>query len=132
MNKELLKTVVSQHIEQMDSAEIVAIWNEYCSAGGDMDNYIYHMDVFDEIMSGMKPWEIARACYYGGNFCPAHNYFWFNGYGNLESADTIWGGNNDESPVYIPEISAYIVDEEDALYNDEIQEILDDFDKEDY
>lgn len=132
MNKELLKTVVTQHIEQMDTSEIVAIWNEYCAASGYMDNYIHHMDDFDEIMDGMKPWEIARACYYSGNFCPAHDYFWFNGYGNLESADTIWGGTNDKSPVYIPEIAAYIVDEEDALYNDEIQEILDDFEKEDY
>lgn len=132
MNKELLKTVVTQHIEQMDTSEIVAIWNEYCSAGGYMDNYIHRMDDFDEIMGGMKPWEIARACYYSNNFCPAHEYFWFNGYGNLESADTIWGGTNDKSPVYIPEITAYIADEEDALYNDEIQEILDDFEKEDY
>lgn len=132
MDKELLKAVIIQHIEQMDSVEIVAIWNEYSSAGGDMDNYIYRMDDFDETMSGMKPWEIARACYYSGNFCPAHDYFWFNGYGNLESADTIWGGANDKSPVYIPEIAAYIADEEDALCNDEIQEILDDFEREDY
>lgn len=130
MNKELLKTVVTQHIEQMDTSEIVTIWNEYCSASGNMDDYIYSMDDFDEIMGGMKPWKIAHACYCGGDFCPVHDYFWFNGYGNLESADTIWGGTDDESPVYIPEIAAYIVDEENALYNDEIQEILDEFESE--
>ena len=132
MNKELLKTVIIQHIEQMETTELVLIWDEYCAATNNMNNYIYEMDSFDEIMDGMNPWEIARACYYSGNFCPAHDYFWFNGYGNLESADTIWGGTNDKSPVYIPEIAVYIADKEDALYNDEIQEILDDFEKEDY
>ena len=44
----------------------------------------YDMDEFDDLMSGMKPWEIARSCYFG-SFNPCDEMFRFNGYGNLES-----------------------------------------------
>lgn len=89
-----------------------------------MDNYIYHMEDFDEIMGNESPWEVARCCYYGREFCPAHDYFRFNGYGNLESFDFAPGGN---SEVYIDDIAQYIDQNDDALWDDDIQDILDDF-----
>lgn len=46
----------------------------------------YDMDEFDEFMSNYTPMEIAQMIYFG-EFNPNDDYFRFNGYGNLESAD---------------------------------------------
>lgn len=112
---------IKSALEDMDNAEIIAIHNEYCDAANYMDDYIYSMYEFDEIMDGMRPWEIARSCYYG-DFCPADDYFRFNGYGNLESFVCAQENN---SGIYIEDIANYIDQNEDALNSDEIQEILD-------
>ena len=61
------------------------------------------MDELDEIYSNTDPTEILARAYYGydaetwtkdaesyknyGCFCPNREYFYFNGYGNLVSAD---------------------------------------------
>ena len=49
----------------------------------------YDMDSFDEFMDGYTPTEIARMIYFGGDFNTNDEYFRFNAYGNLESAN--WG-----------------------------------------
>lgn len=87
-----------------------------------MDDYIYSMGEFDEIMNGMAPWEVARACFYSHEFCPAHDYFRFNGYANLESFDYAPGGN---SGIYIEDIAEFIDREENALDCPEIEQIFD-------
>lgn len=67
------------------------------------DNRYYSMDELDEIYSNTDPTEILARAYYGydaetwtkdaegyknyGCFCPNREYFYFNGYGNLVSAD---------------------------------------------
>ena len=56
-------------------------WNE----NGNGDEW-KSMDSFDEIMGGSEPLWIAQRVFYG-DFCPAHNYFKFDGNGNLESSD---------------------------------------------
>jgi hypothetical protein len=109
-------------LEDMNTPEIIAIHNEYCDATHNMDDYVYYMEDFDEVMHGMTPWEIARCCFYGHEFCPAHDYFRFNGYANLESFDFAPEGN---SGIYISDIADYIERSEDALFNDDIQSILD-------
>lgn len=112
-------------MEGLSTSDLVSVHNEYCEANSDMDNYIYRMDEFDEVMSGCSPWEVARACYYSGKFCPAHDYFWFNGYGNCES-DDFPGGDQ----IYIDDIAAYIDRTENSLYNSEIQDVLDEYETE--
>lgn len=112
---------IKEVLENMDTTEIIEIHNAYCEATNSMDDYIYSMEDFDEIMSGKNPLEIARCCFYGKEFCPAHSYFRFNGYANLESFDYAPDGN---SGIYIGDIAAYIDREEDALDNDEIEDIL--------
>lgn len=47
---------VKEAIEALDNASAVSVWNEYCNEAGYMDNYIYSMGEFDEIMSGSSPW----------------------------------------------------------------------------
>ena len=118
---ENIREQIREIILSLSDADFVELFNRYCEDNDLMDDYIYSMDEFDEIMTGKSPWEIARCAYYSGKFCPAHDYFWFNGYGNLESSD---------SPEYefkctVNDIIGYIVDNSNSLGNDDIQEILD-------
>lgn len=110
---------------EMNTQDIIEIHNRYCDSSGNMEDWIYNMEEFDEVMSGESPWEIARCCYFGESFNPCRDYFRFNGYANLESFDYAPGGN---SGVYTFDIARYIDEEEDSLGNDDIQNVLDEFD----
>ena len=117
-----MKDKLKELLENIDDDSLIMIWNEYqLNVNG--ENEIFSMDMFDEIMNHNSPWEIARACYYSGKFCPAHNYFWFNGYGNVESSDF------PRDNIYIDDIIDYILEYNDSLYNDDIQEILDEYEE---
>lgn len=113
---------IEELLGEMTIADLVSIHNEFCKAANYFDNYIYLMDEFDEIMSGLTPWEIARSTYYG-TFSPVDKYFWFNGYGNLDS-------DHFPTNIFVEDIAEYIDRTENALYNDEIQEILDEEEEE--
>lgn len=115
--------MIKDVLESMDTMDIINIHNRYCEESNNMDDYIYSMEEFDEIMNGMTPWEVARACFYGHEFCPAHDYFRFNGYANLESFDYAPGGN---SGIYIEDIAEFIDREENALGCPEIEQIYED------
>lgn len=55
------------------------------SLNGSFENYVlYNMEDFDEMMEGYTPTEIAERIFFG-DFNPNNDYFYFNGYGNLES-----------------------------------------------
>lgn len=112
-------------LNDMGTAELVFVHNEYCEAAGYMDNWIYSMDEFDDVMSGQSPWEIARCAYYSGKFCPAHDWFWFNGYGNLESSDF------EPDIIYVPDIARYVDETENALDNDTLCDIIEEDDEDD-
>ena len=96
-------------LNDMSTAELVLVHNDYCEAAGYMDDWIYSMDEFDDIMSGQSPWEIARCAYYSGKFCPAHDWFWFNGYGNLESSDF------EPDIICVPDIARFVDETENTL-----------------
>lgn len=115
---------VREYLDSLSDGEKVDIWNEYAEAANYPDNHIYSMDVFDEIFSDTKPWEIARACFYSRRFNPSDSWFWFNGYGNVESADYI-SDHDDRNPIYLDEVAEYIVSNDDELFNDDIRAILD-------
>lgn len=57
------------------------------------DLHAWDMDVFNEIMSGQEPEWIAQRIYFG-DFNPMHEFFRYNGYGNLESLTNF--GYNEE------------------------------------
>ncbi|EGQ3928142.1 hypothetical protein I0618_002651 [Staphylococcus pseudintermedius] len=80
------------------------------------DLYVYDMESFDEIISGETPTWIANRIFFG-NFNPMHEYFKFNGYGNLESLSTYEYG--EELQKYSDEIvSNYIEMVEDGKIED--------------
>lgn len=118
-NKELK---IEKALEKMCPEDLLMLHNEYCEETGGMDDYIYFMDDFDEIMGGMKPWEIARAAFYGERFNPCDDYFYFNAYGNLESLPSAMFA--DGEVIFTGDIAEYIARTGDALGNDEIAEIL--------
>ena len=111
---------IKEIIEEMSTEDKIALWNEYCDSVNKFDDRIYSMEEFDEIMNGREPWDIVRTCYFG-DFNPTHEYFWFNGYANLESDYDIDG---EKSPFYIDELIDYIVENEEDFGNDEIAEVL--------
>ena len=52
---------------------------------GSFETYVlYNMDDFDEIMEGYTPTELAQRIFFG-DFNINDDYFFFNGYANLES-----------------------------------------------
>ena len=115
---------VREYLDTLDDGEKVNIWNDYTDAANSPDDHIYSMDEFDEIFSDTKPWEIARACFYSRRFNPSDSWFWFNAYGNTESADYI-SDHDDRSPIDLDEVAEYIVSNDDELSNDDIRAILD-------
>ena len=119
MNEMEKKQKLVDYINDMKTEEIVELHNSYCEAAGYEDDRIYSMYELDELLEGRTPTDILSMCFYG-DFRPQHAFFWFNGYGNLESADYIA-----DMPIYASDIADYILSAEDSLGNDEIQEILD-------
>lgn len=83
---ETLYSTILAVLENLPYSDAVSAWNAYCDAMGYSDDLVFPMEELDDFLQGMTPWEITRAAFYG-DFCPAHDYFWFNGYGNLVSGD---------------------------------------------
>lgn len=125
MNEMEKRQKLVDYINGMSDDEIVALHNNYCEANNYTDDCIYSTYELDELLEGRTPTDILCMSFYG-EFNPRHDFFWFNGYGNLESADYI-----SEMPISAEDIANYILSEEDSLGNDKIQDILDEEDDED-
>lgn len=110
---------IREALEDMSTQEIVNIHNAYCQATRMVDHYIYAMDDFDEIMAGFTPTDIAWKIYCG-DFNPNREYFWFNGYANLESSDY------EPDIIFIDDIARYIDEENDNLQSHAIEDIFED------
>lgn len=113
---------IKEVLEDMHISDIVSVYNAYCDSCNYMDNYIYSMEEFDEFMSNIEPWKVARACYYG-DFCPDHDYFYYNSCGNLNSFDFI----ESDTPISIDDIAEYIDNQENTLNNDELYKVINEF-----
>lgn len=116
---------VKEYLESLDDYELMVIHNEYTEVSARYEDRIYAMVEFNDVMYGRELFDVAQICYYGG-FSPADDFFWFNGNGNIDSCDYLTSG----SPVDIDDIAGYIVSEDDSLYNNDIEEILDGSDDE--
>ena len=119
MNEMEKRRKLVDYINDMKTEEIVELHNSYCEAAGYEDDRIYSMYELDEILEGRTPTDILSIGFYG-DFRPHHDFFWFNGYGNLKTADYVT-----DMPIFAIDIANYILSKEDSLGNDEIREILD-------
>ena len=125
MNKTRLDAII-ELLDEMSTADLVALHNEYCYETNNYDDEIFDMDRFDEMCDGMKPTDIANSIWYG-DFRPNDNYFCYNGLANFVSFDY---DDDNNCPIYRKEIAEYIDENDDCLYNDEVKDLLDEWEEE--
>ena len=133
--EQAIRTYV-ENISNVERVELMQYMNGY---DGCFDDCIYYdMDEFDYFLKGYTPMEIAQMIFFGGNFNPNDDYFRFNGYGNLESAD--WCDVEAEAEdlkddiIYHlvntysgdtpwPELDHLVDADDDTLFNDDFEEV---------
>ena len=117
---------VVNFLSNLDDDDLIDIHNRVCEESCEMDDYVYTMDMFDEIMGDCSlPSKIADLIYYG-DFCPANDYFVWGVY--LKSFDYVSSQN---CPVYVQDIAKYIVEHDECYGYDELESILNDEDEDD-
>ena len=107
---------VKEIINNMSESDMIYIHNEYCEARNYYDDRIEYYDSIDELCYGMKPTEIIEK--FGDLYNSNSEYIKFTIYG-AESAD--W------TDVMVDDIAEYCIDSEESFYNDDIQEVIDEY-----
>lgn len=118
----MLKEKIIECINDMETMDIIQLHNEYCDATNGYDDQIYSMDDFEEICSGQDAYWVACRVFYG-DFDPNDEYIMFTAYGNFRTLNEY----NVDEYIYTDDIADYIADNNDSLYNDDIQDILDEY-----
>jgi hypothetical protein len=145
MTRMTREQAIRNYVEQLNGDDLAYLLQHMNSYDGCFEEAIYYdMDEFDEFMSNYTPMELAQIIYFG-EFNPNNDYFRFNAYGNLESAD--WPDIVAEAEDLVDEIIYHLVNcysgdtpwpdlddlvyaDEDAVFNEYFEEILDDEDDE--
>ncbi len=137
MTREALENQIMEVLKGLDDNDMVNVWNEYCERTNSYDDRIEDMGSLDEIFCGQDATYILNRAFFGHDqwsddsaFNPNRSWFTFNGYGNLISLD--WIGYNEYADKFgdcIDEdaIVDYVIDNMDSLNNDEITNILDEY-----
>lgn len=81
--KEMAQKLASE-LKHMNEADLLHAWQIRCDELNCMDDSIFDMDDFNELMNGFEPIYIAMRVSFG-DFNPHDEYFYFDGYGNLVS-----------------------------------------------
>ena len=111
---------ITDIINDMNEAELIQLNNEYCEAVNYYDNEIYENDeyFFNAHFEG-NPMAAVRAANYG-NYNYTHSWVIFNGYGNLETFDTMTTEHLSEN---VEVIAEYIADNlQDFTQFDNVEE----------
>lgn len=142
MKKTKLYNNILEALQNMDDSELVTLWNEYTNVTNYYDDYIYTSEELEDIMDNSQEGALywVNRFFYGsddystdGSANPNRDYFQFNGYGNIVSFDYVgYNQYTGKFSKYIDEdaLIDYIIDHNDALYNDDIQDILNEADEE--
>lgn len=121
MTREQAIERISEIIKNSDNDDLMDISNGYQEEVNGVD-YIYRMEDFDELMSSYTPSDLTRRMFYG-DFNPNHDFFWYNGYGNLCSGDYL-----DECNLICKnEIAEWCVDFDNDFNSWRIREVLDEY-----
>ena len=79
---------IATYVENLSNGELVELLQHMNGYDSCFDDCVYYdMAEFDEFMSDYSPMEIAQMIFFGDYFSPNDEYFRFNAYGNLESAN---------------------------------------------
>lgn len=121
MTEDERREALTDLVDDLDDDELIAAWNSYGDEVSAYDDNVFSMDEFSEVFDGMddSAWRAVRAAFYG-NFNPTHDYWWFNGSGNLESSDDL-----DDSPIDKEAVVDYMIEHDKDLDVDGAREILD-------
>lgn len=129
MKNNKLYEEIKKAIMDMDDGDAISLWNEYCDASSRYDDRIENMDSLPEIFDTSSAdglFTMLNRFYFGhdendtnSSANPNRDYFYLNGYGNIVSTDY------PKDIIDADELASWIIENGDALYNDEIQEILD-------
>lgn len=134
--KTTLKERIIDLFKEMNDGEVISVWNEYCREVNKFDDEIMDAYELEEwVNNSGDTMNILNRFFFGSDeeregtsANPNRNYFTFNGYGNIISFDYIYNQFTDEFYyVDADELAEYIAENEEAFYNDEIQEILDEY-----
>lgn len=106
-------------LDDMYDDELIEIHNRYCEANHNYDDQIFQNDdvTLDEVMGECTFSEAACKLYYS-DYRYNDNYFWLDGYGNLESS------NDPKDIIFVDDIARYVVDREDDLDNMDLREAI--------
>ena len=130
---------ITTYVENLSKDEIVELLQHMNGCDGCFEDCVYYdMAEFDDFMSNYTPMEIAQMIFFGGDFNPNHDYFRFNAYGNLESAN--WCDVEAEAEDLKDEIIDHLVNyysgdtpwatldylvdaDDDTLFDDDLEEV---------
>lgn len=121
-----IRKKVIKVLEALDDDSTVDMWNRYCSEVNYDDEVIYSLDewTINDIFYMQKPWDILRCL--DGTFNVNDDWFYYNGYGNIVSTYDIF------DQVDLDDLADYIIDEENALGNSDIEDILEEAKEDEY
>lgn len=138
---------IRTYVERLSGSELAELMQYMNSYDGCFEESTYYdMDSFDDFLDGYTPSEIARMIFFGGDFNPNDEYFRFNAYGNLESAN--WGDvaavaedlvddildhlvNNYDGDTLWSDLSYMVDADDDAIFNEYYEEVEEDDDDDD-
>lgn len=129
---------IRNYVEQLNGDDLTyLLWHMNAYDGCFAETECYNMEEFDEVLSGHTPMEIAQLIFFG-DFNPNHDYFRFNGYGNLESADwpdVVTEAENLESDIIdhlvhyyrgdtpCPDLDDLVSADDDTVFNEYYEEV---------
>ena len=88
MTKMTREQAIKSYVEHLSGSELADLLQYINAYDGSFEEAIYYdMASFDDFLNGYTPMGIAQMIFFDGNFNPNHDFFRFNVYGNLESAD---------------------------------------------
>ena len=132
---------IRNYVEQLNGDDLTYLLQHMNAYDGCFEETSYYdMDEFDEFLSGRTPMEIAQMIYFG-NFNPNDDYFRFNGYENLESANwpDVVAEAEDLEDDFInhlthyysgdtpwPDLDDLVYADDDAVFNEYFEEVEED------
>lgn len=129
---------IHNYVEKLIGDDLAILLQHINAYDGNFDDCVYYdMDSFDEFLDGYTPMEIAQMMWFG-EFNPNDEYFRFNAYGNLESAD--WRDvvaevedlkddiidhlvNSYSGDTPWPDLDTLVDAEDDAIFNEDYEEV---------
>ena len=118
LNKDDVEELVFQYLKDLDSSELVDVWNTFLLHTNREDEVINNMSDFNEIFANNEPYEIALAAS-SDYFSADDSMFWMDEDGALHSCSHVC-----DSLIDIIELSDYIYNNFDPCDNKGLMDIL--------